>query len=91
MVKATTELTAGQGMACHWTVGHWWLCFDALSATGTRKNQPQLLVLFRRSIRTDHRLVPAKDQALDYDVELSIIVQNYVQIILLLYIFFCFA
>ena len=36
------------------------------------------LVLFRWSIITDHRLVSSNDQALDYDVELSIISQNYV-------------
>ena len=33
----------------------------------------------------DHRLVSANDQALDYDVGLSIINQNYVQIFLILY------
>ena len=42
-------------------------------------------MLFRRSIIIDHRLVSANDQTLDYDVELSIIHRNYVQIYNILY------
>ena len=35
------------------------------------------LMLFRWSIITDHQLVSSNDRALDYDVELSIVNQNY--------------
>ena len=36
------------------------------------------IVLWRWSIITEHRLVSSNDQAIDYDVELSIVSRNYV-------------